>query len=290
MKKSILLFAILASVFTACNQQKDVDYANPDVYGIWAVTTNNPNTSTEILDTLIFYISAENSKFISEDSLIIYHSKEAYTENSDLGYIKYKYEVIKDEKLILTYYNRLYETYTTREFQWRPDLSFIADTINHTTLKEEIKGLLGKYEWISTENLDSNSTRFAKHVIDTLENSIIEFKINDFLLLNGTINHNTQNNHNETGEYFRHVMEPYSITINKKGVGIIEDKILPLITNKINETDSIMWLLFPIYKDGEYSGYMNLAGGTKYVYSIENNKLILKEEYSNCIITFERIE
>jgi hypothetical protein len=35
---------------------------------------------------------------------------------------------------------------------------------------------------------------------------------------------------------------------------------------------------------------MNLAGRTEYVYSIENNKLILKEEYSNCIITFERIE
>ena len=43
MKKSILLFAILASVFTACNQQKDVDYANPDVYGIWAVHIPPPH-------------------------------------------------------------------------------------------------------------------------------------------------------------------------------------------------------------------------------------------------------
>ena len=35
MKKSILLFAIIASVFVACNPQKDVDYINQDVYGIW---------------------------------------------------------------------------------------------------------------------------------------------------------------------------------------------------------------------------------------------------------------
>ena len=138
MKKSILLFAIIVSIFVACNQQKDVDYVNPDAYGIWAATTNNPNTSTKIIDTLIYYINTKNSKFISEDSIIIYHGNEGYTENSDLGYIKYKYEVIKEEKLILTYYNRLYETYTTREFQWRPDLSFIVDsTMNNIRLKKK---------------------------------------------------------------------------------------------------------------------------------------------------------
>ena len=292
MKKSILLFAILASVFVACNQQKDVDYANPDVYGIWAVTTNNPNTSTEILDTLIFYISTENSKFISEDSLIIYHSKEAYTENSDLGYIKYKYEVIKDEKLILTYYNRLYETYTTREFQWRPDLSFIVDSMNpKSSLKLEIKGLLGKYEWISTETTGNKN----KYITDTLENSIIEFKINDFIVLNGkSIPDIHDITDDEKGIYFRHTMTPYSATISKKGVGIIEDKILPLFSkeynNKTNEIYDSILLLFPKYINNEYSGAMNAFGGSFYSYSLNDNKLILKHEYSNCIITFKRIE
>lgn len=292
MKKSILLFAIIVSIFVACNQQKDVDYVNPDVYGIWAATTNNPNTSTKIIDTLIYYIDTENSKFISEDSLIIYHGNEEYTENSDLGYIKYKYKVIKEEKLILTYYNRLYETYTTREFQWRPDLSFIIDsTMNDIRLKKEIKGLLGKYEWISTENLDSNNTEFTKHVIDTLENSTIEFKINDFILLNGTI---YRSNSDETGEYFRYVMQPYTATISKKNASIIEDKILTIISktsnNNTDKIHSTIWFLFPKYIEGKYSGSMSLAGGNKYVYSIENNKLILKDQYSDTEIIFKKIE
>ena len=292
MKKSILLFAIIVSIFVACNQQKDVDYVNPDVYGIWAATTNNPNTSTKIIDTLIYYINTENSKFISEDSLIIYHGNEEYTENSDLGYIKYKYKVIKEEKLILTYYNRLYETYTTREFQWRPDLSFIIDsTMNDIRLKKEIKGLLGKYEWISTENLDSNNTEFTKHVIDTLENSTIEFKINDFILLNGTI---YSSNSDETGEYFRYVMQPYTATISKKNASIIEDKILTIISktsnNNTDKIHSTIWFLFPKYIEGKYSGSMSLAGGNKYVYSIENNKLILKDQYSDTEIIFKKIE
>lgn len=292
MKKSILLFAIIVSIFVACNQQKDVDYVNPDVYGIWAATTNNPNTSTKIIDTLIYYIDTENSKFISEDSLIIYHGNEEYTENSDLGYIKYKYKVIKEEKLILTYYNRLYETYTTREFQWRPDLSFIIDsTMNDIRLKKEIKGLLGKYEWISTENLDSNNTEFTKHVIDTLENSTIEFKINDFILLNGTI---YSSNSDEIGEYFRYVMQPYTATISKKNASIIEDKILTIISktsnNNTDKIHSTIWFLFPKYIEGKYSGSMSLGGGNKYVYSIENNKLILKDQYSNTEIIFRKIE
>ncbi|MBR5189974.1 MAG: hypothetical protein IKW17_06930, partial [Paludibacteraceae bacterium] len=66
MKKSILLFAIIASLLISCNQQKDVDYINQDVYGIWAFTTNHPYTDQTIIDTLIYHISAENSKFISE--------------------------------------------------------------------------------------------------------------------------------------------------------------------------------------------------------------------------------
>ena len=212
MKKSILLFAIIASVFVACNPQKDVDYVNQDVYGIWAIATNHPYTSPTIIDTLIYQISAENSKFISEDSLIIYHGKDEYTDNSDIGYIKYKYEVVKDEKLILTFYNRLHETYTTREFQWRPDLSIIVDSMNtKPNSKLEIKGLLGKYEWISTETAGNKN----KYITDTLENSIIEFKINDFILLSGTSIPNIQKG-DEKGIYFRHTMPSYSAIISKK--------------------------------------------------------------------------
>ena len=292
MKKSILLFTIIASVFVACNPQKDVDYVNQDVYGIWAFTTNHPYTDQTIIDTLIYHISAENSKFISEDSLIIYHGKEAQTDNSDIGYIKYKYEVVKDEKLILTFYNRLYETYTTREFQWRPDLSFIVDSMNpKSSLKLEIKGLLGKYEWISTETTGNKN----KYITDTLENSIIEFKINDFIVLNGkSIPDIHDITDDEKGIYFRHTMTPYSATISKKNVGIIEDKILPLISkeynNKTNEAYYSIHFNFPKYVDNEYIGVMSRFGGGYYSYSLNNNELILRDEFSDVVITFKRIE
>ena len=290
MKKSILLFAILASVFVACNQQKDVDYVNQDVYGIWAIATNHPYTSPTIIDTLIYQISAENSKFISEDSLIIYHGKDEYTDNSDFGYIKYKYEVVKDEKLILTFYNRLHETYTTREFQWRPDLSIIVDSMNtKPNSKLEIKGLLGKYEWISTETAGNKN----KYITDTLENSIIEFKINDFILLSGTSIPNIQKG-DEKGIYFRHTMTPYSAIISKKNTGLIEDKVLPLISkeynNKTNEVYYFINFNFPKYVNNEYIGLMNDFGGSFYAYSLNNNELILNDEFSDIVITFRKIE
>ena len=292
MKKSILLFAIIASVFVACNPQKDVDYVNQDVYGIWAIATNHPYTSPTIIDTLIYHISAENSKFISEDSLIIYHGKDEYTDNSDFGYIKYKYEVVKDEKLILTFYNRLYETYTTREFQWRPDLSLIVDSMNaNSSSKLEIKGLLGKYEWISTETAGNKN----KYITDTLENSIIEFKINDFIVLNGkSIPDIHDITDDEKGIYFRHTMTPYSATISKKNVGLIEDKVLPLISkeynNKTNEVYYFINFNFPKYVNNEYIGLMNDFGGSFYAYSLNNNELILNDEFSDIVITFRKIE
>ena len=290
MKKSILLFAIIASVFVACNPQKDVDYVNQDVYGIWAFTTNHPYTDQTIIDTLIYHISAENSKFISEDSLIIYHGKNEYTDNSDFGYIKYKYEVVKDEKLILTYYNRLHETYTTREFLWRPDLSLIVDSMNaNSSSKLEIKGLLGKYEWISTETAGNKN----KYITDTLENSIIEFKINDFILLSGTSIPNIQKG-DEKGIYFRHTMTPYSATISKKNAGLIEDKVLTPIykeyNNKTNEAYYTIKFWFPKYIDNEYSGLMSGFRGSFYAYSLNNNELILNDEFSDIVITFRKIE
>ena len=292
MKKSILLFAILASVFVACNQQKDVDYVNQDVYGIWAIATDYPYTNPTIIDTLIYHINAENSKFISEDSLIIYHGKEAQTDNSDIGYIKYKYEVVKDEKLILTFYNRLYETYTTREFQWRPDLSFIVDSMNpKSSLKLEIKSLLGKYEWISTETTGNKN----KYITDTLENSIIEFKINDFIVLNGkSIPDIHDITDDEKGIYFKHTMTPYSATISKKNAGLIEDKVLTPISkeynNKTNEAYYTIKFWFPKYIDNEYSGLMSGFGGSFYAYSLNNNELILNDEFSDIVITFRKIE
>ena len=291
MKKSILLFAIIASLLISCNQQKDVDYVNQDVYGIWAIATDYPYTNPTIIDTLIYHINAENSKFISEDSLIIYHGKEAQTDNSDIGYIKYKYEVVKDEKLILTFYNRLYETYTTREFLWRPDLSFIVDSMNpKSSLKLEIKSLLGKYEWISTETTGNKN----KYITDTLENSIIEFKINDFIVLNGkSIPDIHDITDDEKGIYFRHTMTPYSATISKKNVGIIEDKVLPLISkeynNKTNEAYYTIKFWFPKYIDNEYSGLMSGFGGSFYAYSLNNNELILNDEFSDIVITFRKI-
>ena len=69
MKKSILLFATIALTFVACEQPntENVDYKNPDVYGVWAqdyVDKAGENT------TSILYINDRNIEFISEDSLI----------------------------------------------------------------------------------------------------------------------------------------------------------------------------------------------------------------------------
>ena len=180
MKKSILLFATIALTFVACEQPntENVDYKNPDVYGVWAqdyVDKAGENT------TSILYINDRNIEFISEDSLRIYHGYWDFTAVSDLGYIEYKYEVIKNEKLILTSYSPFSETNTTNEYLWRPDLSYIEEKLLSNTEILNIKGFLGKWEWVSTYNLDSCYDELKKHIIDTLENSIIEFKTNTFI-------------------------------------------------------------------------------------------------------------
>ena len=292
MKKLVLLFAIIASIFVSCNQHSDVDYVNQDVYGVWTATYNYPHT--DVLDTLICHINEYNSEFISEDSLIIYHSKEEYTENSDLGYIKYKYEVVKNEKLILTYYNRLYDAYTTFEFQWRPDLISVVDAMNNKVkYHEEINGFCGKYEWISTENLDSSKTKFTKHIIDTIENSIIEFKINDFILVHTTYPEGAYMY--KQGCYVKYSQLPYTAIISKKDAGVIEDKVLPYIYRAVDYTTKEAYYSiifeFPRYNsNGEYSGSVNGFGGSSYKYKLEDNKLILEDQFSDCIITFKRID
>ena len=35
---------------------------------------------------------------------------------------------------------------------------------------------------------------------------------------------------------------------------------------------------------------MNIFGGSIYAYSLNNNKLILRDEFSDVVITFKRIE
>ena len=115
MKKSILLFAIIASVFVAC-EQPNVNYENQGVYGVWTRDKN---------DSIFIFINDKNTKFISKDSLKIYHGHWKYTEISDLGYVEYKYKIIKNEKLILTSYDPFNEEYVTHEYQWRPDLSHL---------------------------------------------------------------------------------------------------------------------------------------------------------------------
>jgi hypothetical protein len=160
-----------------------------------------------------------------------------------------------------------------------------------SSLKLEIKGLLGKYEWISTETTGNKN----KYITDTLENSIIEFKINDFIVLNGkSIPDIHDITDDEKGIYFRHTMTPYSATISKKNVGIIEDKVLPLISkeynNKTNEVYYSINFNFPKYVNNEYIGLMNDFGGSFYAYSLNNNELILRDEFSDVVITFKRIE
>ena len=291
MKKSILLFAIIASVFVACNKQKDIDFENQDIYGIWATVTNHPSTDKTIEDTLIYYINSNNCKFISEDSIIIYHGKERYTENSDIGYIKYKYEVVKNEKMILTYYNHLYETYTTHEFQWRPDLSIIVDTImknimSNISYPKEINGLCGKYECTSTENIDNQ-----REIIENLEKSTIEFKINNFILLPGNSIPDHNNEHN-SGIYFIYTMESYTATISKKDGSFFNDKLLVLNLIKYDKTTqepyNTIYILFPQYTEDEYNGSMKEGG--EFAYSIEGDKLILNPEFSNGSITFKKIQ
>jgi hypothetical protein len=189
----------------------------------------------------------------------------------------------------LTHYNRLYDAYTTREFQWRPDLTSVVDSMeNRVKNHKEVNGLCGKYEWISTENVDDNK----KQIIDKLEKSIIEFKINDFIFLSGTSIPNVSDNNGESGIYFKYKMEPYTATITKKDLGIIEDKIsivnLIRYDSKTQESYNTIDILFPQYEEGEYTGLM--GGGSEFAYSVKDNKLILEDQYSDCIITFKRLK
>lgn len=281
MKKSVLLFAIIASVFVACDQSRvesvDIDYENQDVYGVWAKTYGTND------DSLFIFINNKNTKFISKDSLRIYHGHWNYTEVSDLGYIEYKYKVVKNEKLFLTAYDPFNEEYVTHEYQWRPDLLYLEDEVlASSTTRLNVKGLLGKWEWFSTRNLDSCSAELKKHIVDTLENSIIEFKLNTSITLIEKV----------SSKMPTLTMEPYTVIITKKDVGIIEDDVLPIFDEQKRRQFTFF---FPIYRDGEYTGYMNEFGGVPYTYSLadslaDNNNLSLFYANTKLWLRFKKIE
>ena len=284
MKKSILLFAIIASVFVACEQPQAVcdrphlensDYCNKDVYGIW--TMNYIDREGKEATSVIF-INDRNIKFISEDSLRIYHGYWEFTDVSDLGYMEYKYEIIKNEKLILTSYDPFTETNITKEYLWSPDLSYIEESVLSSTNRLNIKNFLGKWEWVSTLNIDSCSDGLKKHIIDTLENSIIEFKTNTF------ITHLV----NQDKNIYVTTMFPYTAVISKKDGNIVDDKVLPYFSSSVD-----LYFYFPRYNNNEYTGFMSDFGGVGYCFSpisLKENKLVIGNVKNNLIITFRKIE
>lgn len=85
-------------------------------------------------------------------------------------------------------------------------------------------------------------------------------------------------------------MEPYTATISKKDESTVDDKLLVLNLKKTKEQYNTIYILFPQYTEGEYSGSMSLDRGGEFACSLEGDKLILKPEFSDGIITFKRIE
>lgn len=279
MKKSILLFAIITSIFTACEQQiKNPDYENQDVYGVWA---NDYIDRNEKEATSVIFINDKNIEFISKDSLRIYHGYWDFTEVSDLGYVEYKYEIIKNEELILTSYDSFNDTNITQKYQWRPDLSYIEEKVLEKSVNIlNIKGFLGKWEWDSTINIDSCSTELKKHITDTLENSIIEFKTNTFITHIVEAPATTENIHVTE-------MYPYTAVISKKDNKIINDKVLPLFDSYQNNPTELRFF-FPKYNNDKFTGFLSDFGGTGYNFYFSDNKLVLTR--NKLTIVFKRIE
>lgn len=285
MKRSVFLFAIIASVFVACEQPQEIignkenmNYENQDVYGIWS--ENYINLQKEEAISVIF-INDRNIKFISKDSLRIYHGYWEFTEVSDLGYVEYKYEVIKNEKLILTSYNPFTETNITKEYLWSPDLSYIEENVLSNTKRLNIKNFLGKWKWVSTKNIDNCSEVLKKHVTDTLENSIIEFKINTFITHKISV---TQNIYVTT-------MLPYTVIISKQYDNIINDKVLPYFESEIYPGQ--LAFFFPVYNNNKFTDFYSVFGGTHYSFSpfaLKKNQLDLYNDDTELLLIFEKIE
>lgn len=99
----------------------------------------------------------------------------------------------------------------------------------------------------------------------------------------------------EQGCYVKYSQLPYTAIISKKDAGVIEDKVLPYIYRLVDYTTREAYYSisfeFPHYNsNGEYSGSVNGFGGSYYKYKLKDNKLILENQYSDCIITFKRID
>ena len=286
MKKSILFLAIIASIFVACETHTE-GTANEDIYGTW-VCENKGSIDWTVTDAepedLLFIINEQNTTFISADSIAIRHSYWEYTEHSDLGYITYRYELTKEKKLILTTHNEFSGKDSFFEFTKRPDLDpvvehFIADRINDNGGLIEAKGLLGKWEWIATENLDSSNTVFTKHVMDTFENAVFEFVPNTtHLFYGGSIVNNVKN-------LTVNQMPPYRVIISNKDKGAISEWVMPFIGRALT-------FKFPMNiknDNGEFVVY-NHNGGADYFYSFKNEELVLRVVNSDTKITFKKVE
>ncbi len=278
MRKSLFLFAVILLVFVACEPQngcEKVNYENQDIYGTWAYDfTLNDNPATKVL-----FINDRNVEFVSQDTLKIYHGYWDFTEVSDLGYVKYKYQVLKNEKLILTTYDIFDEKSVTYEYYWRPDLSYIEEKTLSKSFKSNLKGFLGKWEWVSTQNLDSCYEKLRNHVVDTLENTIIEFRINNSVLFYDDID--IEQN------IYVNTMSPYLVSITKKDGGVVEDKILPIFSEMKSRHVSFY---FPRYNNGNYTGFLNHFGGVEYMYSKGSDKLILYYEGCDLLLTYKKVE
>ena len=286
MKKTILFLALIVAIFTACEQQPE-GTVKEDFYSIWVCENagNESEDSNVEREHLLFIINEENTKFVSDDSIAISHGYWRYNEGSDLGYITYKYELVKNEKLTLTRYNIDSKSDSTLEFTYRPDLLpvveyYIYEDKRHdlVTTNTPVKGFVGKWEWVATEDLDSSNTVFTKHVMDTMENTIWEFTPNTMF----TSYHNNLINNGE--KYSILSMPPYVITIAKKDKGIIIDRVMPSFT-----TSAGVYFWFPVENQTYYLGF----GGSNYLYNsnlVEKGELILSDRYSDTKITFKRIE
>ena len=280
MKKSILFLVIALFAFTACEQNVGVD--NENVYGVWVCENEGLEISDTEREHLLFIINEGNTKFVSEDSIAISHGYWLYSEGSDLGYITYKYELMKGKKLRLTRYDVYSDTESTLEFTSRPDLlpvieNYIYDKKNEQVTSTKVNNLIGKWECVKTENLDSSKVEFTKHVIDTLENTTLEFTPNTIAsFYNGSIVNN--------GEKFSiQSMPPYRIIITKKDKGIINDRVMPTFSG------SVILFRFPMENQKDYYHF----GGSHYSYnpsSVEKGELILKDQYSDTEIIFKKIE
>ena len=286
MKKTILFLALIVAIFTACEQQPE-GTVKEDFYGIWVCENagnESEDSNVERPEDLLFIINEQNTTFILDDSIAIRHSYWEYTEDSDLGYMTYRYELTKEKKLILTTHNEFSGKDSFFEFTKRPDLDpvvehFIADRINDNGGLIEAKGLLGKWEWIATENLDSSNTVFTKHVMDTFENAVFEFVPNTtHLFYGGSI---VNNGNNLTVNQ----MPPYRVIISNKDKGVISDWVIPFIGRALT-------FKFPMYiknDNGEFVVY-NSNGGADYFESFKDEHLVLRVVNSDTRITFRKVE